>query len=367
MQQVRAVVVDDSAIFRVLVNNTLSQLPGVEVVARCRDGQQALEAIRLYQPDLLSLDVEMPVMDGLQTLREIRKLASMEPAFQRVKVFLLSALTKEGAEATVQGLNEGAMECIPKPAEGDAERNQEVLRQHLQRAVDLVRAQMPAPKSPPTVAPRLAPRPAIANPPAQSALAPKLRAPRQKPQAVVIGVSTGGPAALTAMLPQLSRRVKLPIFIVQHMPAGFTRSLAESLDRHCEHSVVEASDAMLVRKDHIYIAPGGRHMELVDTPSGPKVLLTDAPPENGCRPAADVLFRSIARCYGGKVVAVILTGMGSDGSLGVKPLYDQGAYVVVQDRATSVVWGMPGSAVDAGVVDDIVPLNMVPDAVAFVL
>jgi len=359
MQQVKALVVDDSAIFRMLVNNALLSIPGVTVVGRSRDGKEAIEAIRSQQPDLVTLDVEMPVMDGLQTLREIRRLASTEEAFKHVKVVLLSALTKQGADTTIQGLNEGAMECIPKPEEKDVERNQETLKAHLQRSVDLVRAQMDGHSH--IAAARTEPLARAASGTVETKVVP--RGVRQKAQAIVIGVSTGGPAALSAMLPELSQKVHLPILIVQHMPPGFTKSLAESLSKKCRHKVVEASDGELVVADTIYVAPGGKHMALANSGMNKKISLNEAPLENGCRPSVDVLFRSAAMAYGGKLTAVILTGMGSDGTLGAKPLRELGAYVIVQDKASSVVWGMPGSAVEAGVADEVVSLGGIPDAV----
>jgi two-component system chemotaxis response regulator CheB len=165
------------------------------------------------------------------------------------------------------------------------------------------------------------------------------------------------------MLPELSSKTHLPILIVQHMPPGFTKSLAESLAKKCRHQVVEASEGDVVSNDHIYIAPGGKHMIVTAAGGVKKIALTEGAPENGCRPAVDVMFRSVVEHYGGKVTVVILTGMGSDGTLGAKPLRSAGASVIVQDKASSVVWGMPGSAYEAGVADEVVPLMQVPSAV----
>jgi len=365
MQAVRALVVDDSAIFRMLVNNALAAMPGVNVVARCRDGKQAIDAIRAEKPDLVTLDVEMPVMDGLQTLREIRKLSATESTFSKVKVVLLSALTKQGTDTTIQGLQEGAMECIPKPAEGDVDKNQEILKIHLQRAVDVVRIQLDSQAQATAATAPTVPRPKTTSS-FQAISSNTVSSPKglkQKAQLICIGVSTGGPAALSSMLPELSSKTHLPIMIVQHMPPGFTKSLAESLAKKCRHKVVEASEGDVISDDSIFIAPGGKHMIVVSEGGQKKVSLNEAPLENGCRPAVDVMFRSIAEAYGGKVCAVILTGMGSDGTLGAKPLRGHGATVIVQDKASSVVWGMPGSAYEAGVADEVVPLMQIPDAV----
>jgi len=363
MAPVRVVVVDDSAVYRMLLSTALGNIADVEVVGRCRDGQALIETIRKEKPDLITLDVEMPVMDGLSTLREIRKLAAQEDSFKHAKVVLVSALTKKGTDTTIQGLNEGAIECIPKPEEGDVEKNKEILGIHLQRVVDLVRAQLrpsvtvsdkPLPTLPKAPAIRFLGAPAVTG----------LKKPRQRADVILIGVSTGGPAALTNMLPDLCARTSLPILIVQHMPPGFTKSLAESLAKKCKHRVTEAVEGDLVGANQVFIAPGGKHMVVQKTPEGFRIALNGDAPENGCRPAVDVLFRSAAIAYGGKAVAVILTGMGSDGTQGAKPLRDQGVWVIVQDKESSVVWGMPGSAVEAGVADDVQSLSNIPDAVA---
>lgn len=358
MQQVRALVVDDSAIFRMLVHNALSSIPSVTVVGRSRDGKEALNVIRAEKPDLVTLDVEMPVMDGLTTLREIRRLAATEEVFRRVKVVLVSALTKSGTDTTIQGLNEGAMECLPKPAEGDVDKNQETLRADLLRVVEIVRAQV----EPTHVAAPSAPTPVAAKP---AVFAPReRRASKSKPESIVIGVSTGGPAALNQMLPELCKVTHLPILIVQHMPPGFTKSLAESLSKKCSFTVKEAENEEVIRPLHVYIAPGGRHMEVVSHGVERRISIHDAPAENGCRPAVDVLFRSAAQVYGGATIPIILTGMGSDGTRGAQPLHGAGASIIVQDKASSVVWGMPGSVVESGIADQVLPLMQIPEAVS---
>jgi two-component system chemotaxis response regulator CheB len=194
-------------------------------------------------------------------------------------------------------------------------------------------------------------------------LPPRLPPPRTGIQAILIGVSTGGPKALLQMLPALCGRVRLPILVVQHMPPQFTASLAESLGRICSHRVEEAVDGMPVEPGHCYIAPGGRHM-VVRRTNRIEIGVNDQPPEGGVRPAADILFRSAAPIFGAGCIALVLTGMGSDGTRGLGPLKRMGATVLCQDEATSVVWGMPGSAVAAGLVDQVVPLDGLPEAVA---
>jgi len=386
MLQVKVLVVDDSAIYRMIVANAMAKLSDVTLVGRCKDGKEALEAIRQFRPDLVTLDVEMPVMDGLTTLREIRQLTKTEDAFRSVRVVLLSALTKKGTDTTIQGLNEGALDCIPKPEEGDIDRNREVLAEHLQKSVDIVRTQLSqGSRSHPTSLSATTPHPTAVHSTRQHSHSPATPAPTapivpvrpeftrrpitmvQRPEVILIGVSTGGPAALSIMLPELCKRTHLPILIVQHMPAGFTKSLAESLTRKCGRPVVEAVDGQLIESSFIYVAPGGRHMQLKSGGSLRTVELTDAPAENGCRPSVDVLFRSAAQVYGNKCIALILTGMGSDGTLGAKPLKALGVPILVQDKDSSVVWGMPGSAVEAGVADDVQPLMSLPEVVAKLL
>ncbi|MGH7179904.1 MAG: CheB methylesterase domain-containing protein, partial [Tepidisphaeraceae bacterium] len=196
------------------------------------------------------------------------------------------------------------------------------------------------------------------------ATVPRRRAAPSRKRAIVIGASTGGPRALCELLPELCKLVKLPILIVQHMPAGFTKSLAESLARQTGRSAVEASDGMTLSSADIFVAPGGRHLVLRGPAASVSLALNEQPPENGCRPSADVLFRSAAAVLGGEVIAVILTGMGRDGTAGLGAIRRAGGHVIAQDQATSVVWGMPGSAVEAGVTDEVHPLDRIAHAIA---
>ena len=186
-----------------------------------------------------------------------------------------------------------------------------------------------------------------------------------KAKVILIGVSTGGPKALLKMLPDLSVKVRLPIIVVQHMPVGFTKSLANSIDIKCRHTAVECGDAWVIKNDYIYIAPGGKHLELKRDNNGDVVtLITENPPENGCRPSVDVLFRSASAVYGEESIAIIMTGMGKDGTNGLAPMKNVGAYTIAQDEESSVVWGMPGSAVSAGLVDEVASLESIPDIVS---
>ena len=341
----RVLIVDDSAVMRTLLRSVVSTDPALEVAGTASDGLSALNAIPVACPDLVLLDVEMPVMDGLATLRLMRERAPKLP------IIMCSALTQRGAQVTIEALASGASDYVAKPA-GQASR--EAATQTL--AAELlpkIRA-LTARRAVPIASRRfsLFPQPAPPRP-----------APRNvasiAPAAVVIGVSTGGPAALDILLPALPASFPLPVLIVQHMPELFTRQLAERLNGRCALRVQEAEEGMAVRGGNIYIARGNWHMKLIHSAArgmAPALHLDQTPAENHCRPAVDVLFRSAAQVYGGSVLAVMLTGMGHDGTDGTRTLRNLGATVIAQDEASSSVWGMPGSVVHTGLADHILPL-----------
>lgn len=355
--KIKVLIVDDSRIFRAFVEKALAEAQDIEVVGSLGSGLAALEYIKTRKVDVITLDVEMPVCDGLETLVAITKFSDSPP-----DVIMLSAHTRKGAETTIRALEAGACDFIAKPSGPDAEQNVEQLRRQL-----LVKIRCLSSK-------KSLSRPGGAHAPAAPQEAPQLAVPDSsrvvgqaevgRYRCVVIGVSTGGPKALSIMLPELMKVTPLPILITQHMPPDFTKSLAESLSRHCPSPVVEAHDGQLVEWRHAYIAPGGHHMLLRKVAkSGICVAINDQPPENGCRPSVDVLFRSAAAVYGGLAIALILTGMGTDGTKGLGPLKRAGAHVIAQDEETSIVWGMPGSAVAANLVDEVCPIGKIAEAV----
>jgi len=348
-------IVDDSRLFRSALEDALRDQPGVRVVGSVFSGAKAIEFIKDTPPDLVTLDVEMPGMDGLETLRQIHALNAARPTTSTVGVIMVSAFTRRGEDVTIRALQAGAFDFVAKPSGGTAEENLATLRDELMAKI---RAFAISRRKPGAAT-------AIAPPPSLARLAIAGR--RSRIRAIVIGASTGGPRALSEMLPALSGAVKLPILIVQHMPPGFTRTLAESLARQTGRNTVEASDAMSIEASSVYIAPGAKHMLIRGSSSAPIIALNEQPPENGCRPSADVLFRSAAAVFGGDVVAIVLTGMGRDGTAGLGAIHRAGGYVIAQDQATSVVWGMPGSAVEAGVVDEVQPLDRIAAAVAAVI
>jgi two-component system chemotaxis response regulator CheB len=359
----RVLIVDDSRIFRAALEASLTGQEGFEVVGSVFSGQKALEFVQATPPDVVTLDVEMPGMDGLETLRAIQRFNAMQAPGAAVGVIMVSAHTKRGADVTMQALRDGAFDFVAKPSGPRPDENLEQLRQQLVSKIhQFLLSRRRTGGASAAAEPAARPRPA----PVSSGQRRRwLQAvPRKKVRALVIAASTGGPKALETLLPGLRERTALPILVVQHMPPQFTLSLAESLARLSGGTVIEAQDSDPVRAQTTYIAPGGKHLVLRHDQGRLVTGVNEQPAENGCRPSADVLFRSAAAALRGDLVAVVLTGMGRDGTAGLGAVKRAGGYVVVQDEATSVVWGMPGSAVEAGVTDEVMPLGAIAEAVA---
>jgi two-component system, chemotaxis family, protein-glutamate methylesterase/glutaminase len=330
---------------RSLLRSVLLSDPDIEVAATAADGASALEVLRQQRPDLIVLDVEMPVMDGLVTLRELRARNHTMP------VIMCSSLTQRGTRVTMEALASGASDYVAKPS--GQEGRESVMRALARELIPRIHALTSRLQARPVAA--AAPRTALPIPPLPP---PALQAPA-KPSVLAIGVSTGGPAALDVLLPQLPTGFPLPVLIVQHMPEVFTRLLAERLSPRCSLRVSEAAEGMPATPGGIYIARGDWHMEVLPAArtGAPATLhLTQEPPENHCRPAVDTLFRSAARVYGSGVLAVVLTGMGYDGLAGSRIIREQGGSVLAQDQATSTVWGMPGAVAQAGLAYKVLPL-----------
>jgi two-component system, chemotaxis family, protein-glutamate methylesterase/glutaminase len=368
--RLRVLVVDDTIVFRKAVSDALATLPDVEVVGTAGNGKIALSRINDLKPDLLILDIEMPEMNGLEVLQAIKQ-NSLD-----VGAIVVSALTIKGGELTMKALELGAFDFVTKPERATSEESKNQIRDtlapiihtyaHAREVKSLLRG----------VAKKLsvAERPRTAEQPGPPVGAEVTRGVSRvtpgatiglKAEAVGVGVSTGGPNALMNMLPGLPANLGVPIFIVQHMPPAFTRSLAESLDARCLFKVKEAEDGEVVRNDVAYIAPGGRQMKVtLGADALAKIIrVTDDPPENHCRPSADYLFRSLAHHYVGRAAGVIMTGMGSDGTLGLRLMKRNGAFVIAQNEESCVVFGMSKAAIDAGVVDAVVPLEGIASAI----
>jgi two-component system chemotaxis response regulator CheB len=351
----RVLVVDDAVVVRRIVAQVLESEPDIEVVTAA-NGRIALARLVQARPDLVLLDVEMPELDGLSTLRELRT------THPRLPVVMFSTLTERGAATTLEAMSLGATDYVTKPANvGSVNASIEAVRSEL---VPKIRA-LCAPRPPAPAAP--SPRPRAAAAPGDVRVpgaAGATRAARTRPiELVAIGSSTGGPRALHEVLEALPGTLPVPIVVVQHMPTVFTRLLAERLDATCSLQVREAAGGERIGPGEVWIAPGGSHL-VVRRRDGELVLAIDGgPPENSCRPAVDVLLRSVAEAVGQDALAVVLTGMGADGARGASLLHDAGAAVLAQDEATSVVWGMPGAVVRAGAADDVLPLDQVAGAI----
>ncbi len=345
-KKIRVLVVDDSVVIRRLVTHALSEDSQIEVVGAAPNGAIALQRILQLKPDVVTLDIEMPEMNGLEALRQIRK---QHPA---IRVIMFSTLTERGAAVTLEALSLGASDYVTKAANvGSLEQSMLSLRSELVPKIrQFFRIARDGKKpSPASVAkPGPAPSPRVRFSGALNAR-----------KIVAIGVSTGGPNALAEVMPMFPKDFGLPIVIVQHMPPLFTRLLAERLDGISQIRVEEAKEISELEPGKALIAAGGSHMRVQK--SGNRFVATrdDGPPVNSCRPAVDVLFNSVAEMFGGAAIVAMLTGMGADGLRGTEALAGKGAYVVAQDEASSVVWGMPGAVVKAGLANATVDLHSV--------
>jgi two-component system chemotaxis response regulator CheB len=310
----------------------------------------------MLSPDLITLDIEMPEMNGLEVLDALKSRG------MKCGVVIVSALTLKGGELTIQALERGAFDFITKPTDGDLKTNLSAVSNALAPIVNAYRRRW-------EIRSILKPTSNSFAPPAK--VAPPLTPVRvdyppvsKKADLVLIGVSTGGPNALAKMLPAFPQNFPVPILIVQHMPPLFTKPMAASLAAKCKLFVKEAEDGEIIHPSTVYIAPGGRHMKISSGSSGDiKLIITDDPLENNCRPSVDYLFRSVANHFNGNTTAVIMTGMGNDGVLGLRLLKRKNCHVIAQDEASCVVFGMPGEAVKAGVVDIVSPLEQIADEI----
>lgn len=351
----RILLADDSVTVRRLLTETLSNETNLEVVHAARDGREAVTQFSLIQPDVVVLDVEMPIMDGIEAVTAIRKIDAHVP------IIMFSSLTVRGGEATLDALTAGATDYVSRPSRvGHLQEAIAHIRHELIPMIlhwgrwhrDDRRAPIPLPANMrlerlPTVTLRREPLTA----------GPKAATKNLPAEIIAIGVSTGGPNALADVLKLIPKQFPIPILVAQHMPPLFTGLLADRLNQVCPLPVAEATDGAILDGSHVWIAPGDRHL-IVEKQGLSRVLrLTRAAPVNSCRPSVDVLFRSVAETYGETAIGVVLTGMGQDGLEGSRLIRGRGGKIIVQDQATSVVWGMPRAVAEAGLADRILPLG----------
>jgi two-component system, chemotaxis family, protein-glutamate methylesterase/glutaminase len=349
----RVLVVDDTVVFRRVISEALSGIPGIEVVGTASNGKLALSRLESLKPDLITLDIEMPEMDGIDVLR------AMKRAGTKAGTIVLSAVTLRGAEMAMRALELGAFDFLPKPDTGTPDENLSRLRAQLMPIVRAYERRHGFSSTPP--GPTATPLPEAV--PAASTRSARAFKRNSKPL-ILIGVSTGGPPALSQLIPALPKNLGAPVFIVQHMPALFTGPLAASLGGRSSLPVKEGEDGEAAKAGCVYIAPGGRQMKLEPGASGEILIrVNDDPPENNCRPSVDYLFRSAALNFPGRAVAAILTGMGNDGTAGLKLLKRGGCYAIAQDEASCVVFGMPREAINAGLVDSVQPLGRIAETI----
>src|SRR5579863_10480028 len=340
-QQARPIavmVVDDSAIVRGLITRSLKSDPRIEVVASCSNGEMAVTQAARRSLDVIILDIEMPVMDGLTALPRLQR------ANPDARIIMASTLTQRNAAISLKALALGAADYIAKPTTDRLNASEDFHRDLIRKVIALGQTRKSA-KS----ANSSSSLPTISHAAARFGIA-------RQPRVIAIGSSTGGPQALLALLGSLPATVNCPIVIAQHMPATFTTVLAQHIERASQRPSSEAAEGMEIRPGRIYLAPGDYHFELARNGTGVVARLSQTPPQNFCRPSVDPLFHSVAQLYAADSCAVMLTGMGSDGCGGARAIAAAGGPVIAQDEATSVVWGMPGAVAHAGICSAILPL-----------
>jgi two-component system, chemotaxis family, protein-glutamate methylesterase/glutaminase len=348
MPKIRVLVVDDAVVMRRLICTVLESDPELEIAGIAPNGKIALARIPQVNPDVVTLAVEMPEMNGLETILEIRKL------YPRLPVIMFSTMTHRGAVETVEALARGATDYVTKPANvGSISEGMDRLKSELIPKIKAY-ARPLALAAAPLVRTLEAARPSSSGAPLPHAF---------ECSVIAIGTSTGGPNALHEVLAGFPAWLGVPVLIVQHMPPLFTELLAARLDQSSQIRVHEAADGARIEPGHAYLAPGGKHMAVAAENGCVRARLNEEPPENSCRPAVDVLFRSVAHVYGGGALGVVLTGMGQDGLRGAQWIHEAGGKLIAQDQASSVVWGMPGALAEAGLADQIVALGSVSKAV----
>lgn len=332
LNKVKVVVVDDSALMRKIIADMINEEIDMEVIDVCRNGKDLIDRLDRLNPDVITLDVEMPIMDGVSALKNMKKMG------KNIPVIMLSSLTYKGAVTTIECLEAGAFDFIGKPS-GSISLDINKVKDELVTKIRMASSRKAPSKTIPQVQ-----RKEVSN----------------KTEAVVIGASTGGPKALTTVISALPKKLGFPILIVQHMPVGFTKAFANRLNNTCDIKVLEAEQGQIIENDTVYIAPGGYHMEVS---RDKKINLTLEPAIWGVRPAVDKLFISAAKVYNKNLVSIVLTGMGKDGADGSIKVKESGGFTVAEHESTCTIYGMPKSAIETGIIDEILPLGQVPSKI----
>lgn len=348
-EPIRVMIVDDSSVVRRAVTDALSSDSGISVVGTASNGKIALQRILQWNPEVLILDLEMPEADGFELLRALRA------DFPNIRTIMFSSATQKGASQTIEALSLGASDYVAKPTGAHPGGYSEAVKQVAAELVPKVKQFRP--QTGMKVFQKQG------KPAEEMTVERALRMVNQSFGIVAIGISTGGPAALSKLIPGLSKSFALPIVIVQHMPPVFTRMLAERLDQGGGVRVVEGADGMALEPGTAYIAPGNYHMTVREKEGKRILAMNQEPPVNYCRPSVDVLFRSVAEIYGAEALGMIMTGMGQDGLNGIRAMKAKGAVIFAQDQASSVVWGMPSFVVREGLADCVLPLDQMSAAI----
>ncbi len=358
--KIKVLIVDDTIVYRKIISDVLHDMPDVEVVGSANNGKIALSRIKSLKPDLVTLDIEMPEMSGIEVLEHLKDIPDGPIAV------MLSTLTQKGSDMTIRALELGAFDFIPKPDGGRMAENIIKIKaafspifESFKRQRDIRLRLKGKTTASSTTLRRPLPRPASGK------VITTTRTKNTLSEIVGIGISTGGPNALSKMIPMLPKNLNVPVLIVQHMPPMFTASLAKSLNAKSKLTVKEATNGEPIIPNTVFIAPGGKQMKIIAGADGKtrNIKITDDPPENSCKPSADYLFRSIAQHYIGRATGVIMTGMGSDGTKGLQSMKKNGSIIIAQDQPTCTVYGMPKEPIESGTADIIAPLDKIAEEI----
>jgi len=341
---IKVLVVDDSVLIRKILTDILESDDEIKVIDTARNGKEALEKIELLKPDLVTLDIEMPIMDGITTLKQI-------VSKHKIPVIMVSSLTYEGAELTLEALDIGAVDFLPKPTNIFSIKQEDIKHQIVEKVKVAAKSKFYAIKP-------------VAEVKKQYDIIKKKKLLNTKfDNIVAIGTSTGGPRALQMLIPQFPADINASIVIVQHMPAKFTKSLADRLDSISSVKVKEAEEGEILQRGHAYIAPGDYHLKILKEKDNLVVRLDKEPEVLGLRPTVDKMMDSIAKIDGYNKIGVILTGMGSDGKKGIRSIKESGGFTIAQDEATSVVFGMPKAAISTNCIDIVLPIDKIGEKI----